>query len=107
MGSAEEGYCCEHGVADFESARLYTEGKEVAEVIVDWQVGSNNGREELFAKCIFDGFEEGPFVWDNLADVLPLCHEAANKPSICRVREACGAGGKLVNAIYTWVDHGM
>lgn len=60
----------------------------VMEVIVNWYVWPKDYREELHAKCIFDGCEEGVNVWDDLKYVLPLCCEPADEPSICRVREA-------------------
>lgn len=88
------------------SMGLWMVSLPVMEVVVNWSVGSNDGQEELFAKCIFDGGKEGCYVRDDVADILPLCHEAADKPSVYIVREACGNSGKSVDAMYPCIDHG-
>ena len=52
---AVEGLRLSGGVADGESAGLYAKGEEVPEVVVDLDVGANDGREEGGTDGMLDG----------------------------------------------------
>ena len=66
-------------------------------------VRAKDGREELGVECVLNGSKEGSYVRDDAANVLPFCHEAADKTSVGQVGKlfCCQA----VNALYQGVDH--
>ena len=86
LGGMEQQVHQEVGVLNGNSAGLDAKGKEVAEVLVDCDIKAKDGCEDLCAKHVFNECNKGANVRDDVADVLPLCHAAADKYGISRVR---------------------
>ncbi len=107
MGGTKQQVCNEGGVLDGNTTGFDSKGKEVPEVIVDCNVGAKDYWEELCTEHIFNGLKKGSNVRDDAADVLPFCHEAANKPSVGRMRESGGHRGKGMDAVRSCIDLGV